>query len=102
MIATCVFIHIKIDSLEEFIKATKINHENSILEPGNLRFDILQQVDDKCKFTFYEVYKNEEAILAHKNTVHYLKWRDTVESSMSEPRKGIKHNVVFPSDLTLW
>jgi (4S)-4-hydroxy-5-phosphonooxypentane-2,3-dione isomerase len=102
MIATCVFVHVKTECIEEFKKVTKFNHENSRLEPGNLRFDILQQVEDTCKFTFYEAYINEDAVLAHKNTEHYLKWKETVEPFMAESRKSIKHTVVYPDDLALW
>jgi autoinducer 2-degrading protein len=102
MIVTCVLVSVKAEYIDEFKKATKLNHENSILEPGNLRFDILQQVEDKCKFTFYEAYINEDAVLAHKNTSHYLMWKETVESFMAEPRKGIKHNVIYPDDLSRW
>jgi len=102
MIATCVFVHVKAEYLEEFKLATKSNHEGSILESGNLRFDILQQTEDKCKFTFYEVYKNDEAVQEHKSTPHYLKWRETVEKYMAEPRRGVKHTVVFPTDPESW
>jgi autoinducer 2-degrading protein len=102
MIATCVFIHVKAEYINEFIMATKNNHENSILESGNIRFDILQQTEDKCKFTFYEVYKNEEAVKEHKSTEHYLKWRDSVEEYMTEPRRGVKHSVLFPTDPLSW
>ena len=102
MIVTCVFVSVKAKYIEDFKKATKFNYENSILEPGNLRFDILQRVEDQCKFTFYEAYINEDAVLAHKNTPHYLKWKETVESFMDEPRKGIKHIVIYPDDLSRW
>jgi len=102
MIVTCVLIIVKAQNIEEFKLATKFNHEYSILEPGNLRFDILQQVEDECKFTFYEAYINEEAVLVHKNTSHYLKWKESVEPYMAEPRKGIKYQVVYPDNLALW
>jgi quinol monooxygenase YgiN len=102
MIVTCVLVNVKAERIEEFKLATKFNHENSILEPGNLRFDILQQVEDECKFAFYEAYVNEEAVLIHKNTSHYLKWRESVESFMAEPRKGTKYQVVYPDNLAQW
>lgn len=41
-------------------------HENSILEPGNVRFDILQSADDPAKFVFYEAYKTPQDAAAHK------------------------------------
>ncbi|GEM_PF-2258177 len=35
----------------------------------------------------YEAYKDEEAVLAHKQTPHYLACVEKLEDLMSEPRK---------------
>jgi (4S)-4-hydroxy-5-phosphonooxypentane-2,3-dione isomerase len=97
MIATLVYVQVKPEFIQEFIEATRINHENSIKEPGNLRFDICQDAHDSGKFVFYESYTSEQTAAAHKETAHYLKWRDTVASWMAKPREGVKHNLLFPA-----
>lgn len=102
MIVTIVEIYVKQDRIEEFIQATLENHRNSIKEEGNLRFDVLQSIDDPSRFTLYEAYESEEAAKAHKNTPHYLKWRETVEDFMAQPRKGIPHKVIAPTEKSLW
>jgi (4S)-4-hydroxy-5-phosphonooxypentane-2,3-dione isomerase len=94
MTATCVHIHVKPESVEEFIRITTANHLESVKEPGNLRFDLLQQPDDPFRFMIYEVYELEEQAAAHKNTAHYLSWRDAVKDMMAEPRFGVKYNVL--------
>ncbi len=99
MLVTLVYVHVKKDNLEEFILQTENNHRESIKEPGNLRFDILQDASDPCRFTFYEAYISEEAIAAHKLTPHYQEWRDAVDSWMAEPRRGMKHNILFPENM---
>jgi autoinducer 2-degrading protein len=96
MIVTCVYVHVKSEAVQEFIKASTLNHLDAVREPGNLRFDFVQQADDLSRFMFYEAYETEEAIAAHKNTPHYLKWRETVQDMMAEPRKGVKYNVIQP------
>lgn len=96
MIVTCVHVFVKPEHVEDFIKATKINHENSIQEPQNTRFDILQDKQDPTKFILYEAYESEEGAAAHKQTEHYLTWRDTVAPWMAEPRKGIPYTVIAP------
>lgn len=68
MTATLVYIQVKAEFLTEFKAATKKNHENSVREKGNIRFDILQDPLDPCKFVFYEAYETEEAALRHKET----------------------------------
>ncbi len=102
MIVTIVNVWVKPEYREDFIKATIENHKNSILEEGNLRFDVLQDKNDPNKFTLYEAYESEEAAKLHKETPHYKKWKETVESFMARPREGISHNVLVPIDLCYW
>jgi (4S)-4-hydroxy-5-phosphonooxypentane-2,3-dione isomerase len=101
MIVTCVHVHVKPGNIQDFIDATTVNHRESVREPGNLRFDFIQQSDDPCRFMIYEAYVSEEASLAHKTTPHYLKWRDTVGEWMAEPRKGVKYNSIVPARASL-
>ena len=98
MIATLVYIRVKKEFIHEFIEASRLNHENSIQEKGNLRFDIIQNEENPASFVFYEVYKDEQAIAEHKKTAHYLKWREKVEGWMEAPRKGVRHKVLFPRE----
>jgi autoinducer 2-degrading protein len=96
MITTIVHVYVKPEFIEEFIEATYQNHRHSVTEPGNLRFDILQDGQDISKFVLYEAYKSEEAAAAHKETMHYLKWRDVVAPWMARPREGIRHKLLYP------
>ena len=102
MIVTCVYVHVKPEAINDFIAASVENHKESVKEPGNLRFDFLQQSDDPCRFLLYEAYESEEAAAAHKNTRQYFKWRDTVAGYMDDPRFGKKYNIIEPSDKTKW
>ena len=102
MIVTCVHVNVKPEAIDNFIKATTANHSGSIKEPGNLRFDILQMADNPCRFMIYEAYESEEAAAAHKNTTHYLNWRDAVKDWMAEPRQGVKYNIIEPADRSKW
>ena len=98
MNATLVHVQVKPEHIDSFIEATRANHERSVKEDGNFRFDILQDQDDPGKFILYEVYETESAATAHKNTAHYLKWRDTVADWMAKPRQGLKHKLLFPKE----
>jgi autoinducer 2-degrading protein len=102
MIVTCVYVHVKPDALTRFITETAENHKDSVREPGNLRFDLLQQADDPYRFMIYEAYESEEAAAAHKKTQHYNRWRDNVADMMAEPRNGVKYNIIQPSDSSQW
>ncbi|HTF82633.1 MAG TPA: antibiotic biosynthesis monooxygenase [Cytophagales bacterium] len=96
MFTTIVHIFVKPEYITEFIKATQANHQSSIKEDGNFRFDVLQDANDPSKFVLYESYATEEAVVKHKETPHYLLWRDTVAPYMAKPREGVKHITLFP------
>ena len=96
MHVTLVHIAVKAAHIEDFIGATRMNHENSIVEPGNLRFDVLQVPDDPARFVLYEAYITADAAAAHKQTPHYLKWRDAVAPWMASPRAGVNYRGLLP------
>lgn len=96
MIVTCVYVHVKPEAVKDFIEASKANHFESVKEPGNLRFDFVQQADDPTLFMIYEAYESDEAAAAHKSTTHYLRWRDRVQDMIAEPRKGVRYNILQP------
>ncbi|WP_347888913.1 antibiotic biosynthesis monooxygenase [Nitrosomonas europaea] len=98
MYVTIVYASVKADKVEAFKEATRMNHEQSIHEPGNRRFDILQSADDPTRFILYEAYKTREDAAAHKETAHYLAWRDTVTDWMAEPRKGVIYDGLYPAE----
>jgi len=98
MHVTMVRVSVIADRVDDFIAATRANHEGSVAEPGNRRFDILQDPDDPTLFVLYEAYASAEDAAAHKETAHYLTWRDTVADMMAEPRQGMPFDCLFPQD----
>jgi autoinducer 2-degrading protein len=96
MHVTLVHIQVKPEVVAAFIEACRENHEHSVAEPGNRRFDVLRDAADPNRFLLYEAYASAEDAAAHKRTAHYLKWRDTVADMMAEPRKGISYVGLYP------
>jgi autoinducer 2-degrading protein len=93
-----VHVHIKPESLVEFIDAIQDNARNSVKEPGIARFDVLQSSEDPTRFILTEVYYTPEDAKKHKETAHYLRWRGRVEDMMAEPRLGVPYKNIFPAD----
>jgi autoinducer 2-degrading protein len=102
MIVTCVYVEVKSELIEDFIRECIKNHNESIKEPGNLRFDILQDTENLNKFLLYEAYQSEKESAAHKETQHYLAWKKAVEHMMSKPRTGIKHKIIYATEIEKW
>lgn len=98
MHVTLVHVRVKPESIIAFISATRANHEASVLEAGNRRFDVLQDPEDFGHFMLYEAYASAEDAAAHKLTDHYAAWRDAVADMMAEPRKGTPMRGLFPAD----
>ncbi len=93
-----VFVHVKPDQVEAFEAATIENARHSVEESGIARFDVIQQADDPTRFVLVEVYRTADDPSRHKQTAHYLTWRDAVEPMLAEPRASVKYANVFPDD----
>ena len=96
MLIVQVFVHVRPDSVDAFLTATLDNARHSVLEPGVVRFDVVQQENDPTLFSLIEIYRDGNAPAAHKETAHYARWRDTVEPMMAEPRSSTKYRAHFP------
>ena len=96
MLIVHVFVHVKPDAVDAFVAATIENARNSVQEPGVVRFDVIRQEDDPTRFVLVEIYRTLADPARHKETAHYLTWRDTVEPMMAEPRRSVKYGAVFP------
>lgn len=96
MYVTVVYVSVIPEKIGDFIDATHANHEASVQEPGNLRFDVLQSDDDPSAFILYEAYRSQDDAAAHKHTSHYLTWRETVGDWMTEARQGVRYNGLCP------
>ena len=97
MHVTLVHVRVRTGDADAFIAATRANHQASVTEPGNRRFDVLQAPDDPVRFILYEAYATASDAAAHKETAHYLAWREAVAGMMAEPRRGEPMNGLLPA-----
>ena len=90
-------------SLEEADRVSQLLPEHIRLtraEPGCLRFDILRDNDDPCKFFFCEVYRDEAARLSHRDTPQFGMWMEFAAKGLD--REIVRHitTVVHPPEET--
>lgn len=102
MIVRIITVRVKSDRVSEFASHTIENHRASLAEPGVLRFDVLQDREDSTVFYLYEVYADEAATLAHKETKHYATWKSAVAEMMEGDRSAVPCDVVAPKDPERW
>lgn len=98
MLVIHVQIQVKPEYLAAFRAATLANAEATRREPGAVRYDVVQHSDDPTRWLLWEVYRSPEAHAAHRETAHYLTWRDSVAPMMASPRVGTKYQTVSPEE----
>lgn len=92
MLTVLVYVRVKPECVQAFLDASLENARHSRLEPGIAQFDVLHQQDDPNRFVLVESYRTATAPASHKETAHYLKWRDAVAPMMAEPRSSVKYH----------
>ena len=71
------------------------NCQNSVEEPGCLRFDLFRSDADPNHLIIEEMYQTSEDAAKHKETAHYLTWREAVADCMEKPREGMGVTPLF-------
>lgn len=75
-----VLVTVKTELLEEFERSLLHNaRESTTKDPGCLRFDVSQHLDDPTRWVLYEVYDSPDAHAAHRRSPHFLAY-DAVAS----------------------
>ena len=97
-----LIVHVDIavvpEQLDAFVAATEENAAASRDEPGVVRFDVLTDRADASHVVLVEIYRDEAAAAAHKETAHYARWRDTVAPMMVRPRQAARFVNTSPDD----
>jgi (4S)-4-hydroxy-5-phosphonooxypentane-2,3-dione isomerase len=101
MLLLHVLVQVKPEFIEAFKVATEANASASRKELGVARFDFAQQADDPTRFVLLEAYREPAAHQAHRDTPHYVRWREEVAPMMAAPRTAVKYFSLSPGD-TEW
>ena len=67
------------DVVERLKPAMLKNAASSAQEDGCLQFDVIVSQDDENTFIFYEVYKDDAALASHRETPHFLAYRNLMD-----------------------
>ena len=102
MLALWVKVRVKPNMREKFLKAIEhdcIHSEGD--EPGCLRFNVLQDQKDQNVYYFYEVYKDQAALEAHRAAPHFATWRAAADTLDGTPER-VETTPVFPAERKYW
>ncbi|HEX9536024.1 MAG TPA: putative quinol monooxygenase [Stellaceae bacterium] len=102
MLAMWVKVRVKPDGRERFLKAIEVDALGSERdEPGCMRFNVLQDGQDQNVYYFYEVYRDEAALEAHRAAPHYAVWRAAADTLDGAP-EATRCQTVFPATVGYW
>lgn len=89
--------YIKPEFVEAYREVTIANARKTVQEPGIIRFDIFQDVEDPTHFSLFEVYKDMAAREAHLETEHFLVWKEAVlgHNMFAKRGKGDEFEAIF-------
>lgn len=84
MITLTVDLRVRAGHLEPFLAAITENAARTVGdEPGCISFDVCQDLTDEHHFTFYEVYRDEESVAAHRAAPHFAAWRSAADAHVA-------------------
>ena len=102
MLAIWVKVRVKAEARERFLAAIEADALGSERdEPGCMRFNVLQDGQDQNVYYFYEVYRDEAALEAHRATPHFALWRAAADT-LDGAAEAIRCRTVFPAADAYW
>jgi (4S)-4-hydroxy-5-phosphonooxypentane-2,3-dione isomerase len=102
MLAMWVKVRVKPEGRERFLQAIEVDALGSERdEPGCMRFNVLQDQADQNVYYFYEVYRDQAALEAHRAAPHYAVWRAAADTLDGAPEATRTHTV-FPAPAGYW
>ena len=102
MIAKWIKVRVKPELRQKFLDAIEVDAVGSERdEPGCVRFNVLQDDADENIYYFYEVYRDQAAVEAHRAAPHYAVWKAAADT-LDGPTERIECSSVFPADEAYW
>jgi len=102
MIALWVKVRVKPEGRERFLKAIEVDALGSERDERDcFRFNVLQDQQDRNVYYFYEVYRDEKALEAHRAAPHYAVWRAAADT-LDGPPQATPCDTVFPAATDYW
>ena len=69
-------IKVKAEHLDEFVEHVRRHAAASTMEPGCIRFDVLQDAADPTTICLYEVFRSEADLASHRGQAYYQRWME--------------------------
>ena len=99
MVILHVTVQVKPEHVAEYLEAVRHDAEHSERdEPGCLRFDVIQDRNDANRFYYYEVYRDDAALEAHRQSAHFKLYVEKTSTWLAAPPERRFGKNLIPAD----
>lgn len=78
-------LKVKPEQISAFKIAAREVVAGSQQEPGNIQYSLYQAAENSATFVMIEIWQDREAIAFHKETSHYLTFKQQLSEFLYEP-----------------
>jgi (4S)-4-hydroxy-5-phosphonooxypentane-2,3-dione isomerase len=96
MLIMHVTLTVRPEHLDAFINATIENARETRKEPGNFRYEFLQDMSDDTCFTLVEIYDSAAAMNEHLESRHFKEWQRVTAAMFTQPGTGTQFRLLYP------
>ncbi|MDO7907542.1 putative quinol monooxygenase [Paenibacillus sp. JX-17] len=79
---------VKPEQKENFLEQMKLLMQGSQAEEGNIRYTLMQDINDPNAFTMVEEWKDEEAMKFHNATEHFQNFVASAPEFLAAPMQA--------------
>lgn len=92
-------LHLKPGRKDDFMAAMLEDAEATMAKEEYVyAFEIVEDEQDADRLHLVEVYRDQASHQKHKESPHFLKWRDTTADWFAEPMSVKRGHTLFPPD----
>jgi quinol monooxygenase YgiN len=99
MYTVILFNKILPEHVEDYIVNMRICAEKTNREPGCIRYEAMQDVDDPTVMCLFQIFRDEAAYQAHQDAEHHRIWID-LSGGWRDPSARNRHEVRYITPLS--
>ena len=94
MYTVILFNKILAEHVDDYIVNMRVCAEKTNQEPGCIRYEVMQDVDDPTIMCLFQVFRDEAAYQAHQDSEHHRVWIE-MSGSWRDPSARNRHEMRY-------
>jgi quinol monooxygenase YgiN len=82
------------EHLDDYIVNMRVCAEASNREPGCIRYEVMQDVDDPTMMCLFQVFRDEAAYQTHQDSEHHKVWID-LSGNWRDRNVRVRHELTY-------